>query len=156
MQREAGVTNDSADIFAHDIQAKARGTAAPHLVAAYTGADRAGAGRAAISPRPGVRAAGRLPVPRPQRAAHAHPAAAHRRRAGGGTRRGRRARRRDADDRRARVRAVGVTTTDRVIGVGYRRPDGAVGASGLRALLLACNGFGGNSGDGARTAPGDA
>ena len=38
VQRESGVTNDSADIFAQDIQAKARGTAAPHLVAAYTGA----------------------------------------------------------------------------------------------------------------------
>ena len=38
VQRAAGVTDDSAARFAHDIQAKAKGTAAPHLVAAYTAA----------------------------------------------------------------------------------------------------------------------
>jgi fumarate reductase flavoprotein subunit len=36
VQREAGVTDDSAERFARDIQAKAHGTAAPQLVAAYT------------------------------------------------------------------------------------------------------------------------
>ena len=36
MQRAAGVHDDSAARFAHDIQAKAHGSAAPHLVAAYT------------------------------------------------------------------------------------------------------------------------
>ena len=36
VQRAAGVVDDSADRFAADIQAKAHGGAAPHLVAAYT------------------------------------------------------------------------------------------------------------------------
>jgi len=38
VQRAAGVTDDSAERFAQDIQAKAQGEAAAHLVAAYTGA----------------------------------------------------------------------------------------------------------------------
>ena len=38
VQRQAGITDDSAERFAADIQAKAHGTAAPHLVEAYTDA----------------------------------------------------------------------------------------------------------------------
>jgi fumarate reductase flavoprotein subunit len=36
VQRAAGVPDDSAERFAQDIQSKAHGTAAPHLVAAFT------------------------------------------------------------------------------------------------------------------------
>ena len=99
--------------------------AAPHLVQAYTAGHRPGAGRAAAAPRPALRAARRLSLPGPSRAAHAHAAAAHRRRAGG-------ARCEAAADaagatlltHRAGRASCGAMPRGRVHGVGYRRPDG--------------------------------
>src|SRR5678816_2774584 len=44
----------------------------------------------------------------------------------------------------ARVFELWRDDTGRMIGVGYRRPDGTVERLACRALLLACNGFGGN------------
>ena len=80
VQRAAGVTTTAPTASRSDIQAKAHGTAAPHLVAAYAGA--IAPAMDALQSRHGlrVRAAARLPLPGPQRAAHARPAAAHRRR----------------------------------------------------------------------------
>jgi fumarate reductase flavoprotein subunit len=143
VQREAGVTNDSADIFAHDIQAKARGTAAPHLVAAYTGA--IAPAMDALQSRHGLafELLGGFLYPGhsvlrmhtlPQRTGATLVAAL------------------DA----AAVRAGAMLMSDawvfelwrddtgRVIGVGYRRPDGTVERLACRSLLLASNGFGGN------------
>ena len=143
VQREAGVTNDSAERFAEDIQAKARGSAAPHLVAAYTGG--IAPAMDALQSRhglafellegflyPGHRVLRMHTLP--QRTGAALVAAL------------------DA----AAVRAGAMLVTDaqvfelwrdgtgRTIGVGYRRPDGAVERLACGALLLACNGFGGN------------
>ncbi|MGZ5248908.1 MAG: FAD-dependent oxidoreductase [Caldimonas sp.] len=143
VQRKSGVTNDSADLFAQDIQAKARGTAAPHLVAAYTGA--IAPAMDALQSRHGLafELLGGFLYPGhsvlrmhtlPQRTGAALVAA--------------------LDAAAVRVGAMLVTDarvfelwrddTGRMIGVGYRRPDGAVERLACRALLLVCNGFGGN------------
>jgi len=44
----------------------------------------------------------------------------------------------------ARVTQLWVDAQDRILGVGYERPDGALDHLACDALLLACNGFGGN------------
>jgi fumarate reductase flavoprotein subunit len=143
VQRESGVTNDGADIFAQDIQAKARGTAAPHLVAAYTGA--IAPAMDALQSRHGLAFAllGGFLYPGhsvlrmhtlPQRTGATLMAAL------------------DAAAMRAgamlmtdaRVIELWRDDIDRVIGVGYRRPDGTLERLACRALLLASNGFGGN------------
>ena len=143
VQRESGVTNDSADLFAQDIQAKARGTAAPHLVAAYTGA--IAPAMDALQSRHGLafELLGGFLYPGhsvlrmhtlAQRTGAALVAAL------------------DAAAVRAgamlltdaRVFELWRDDSDRAIGVGYRRPDGTMERLACRALLLACNGFGGN------------
>jgi fumarate reductase flavoprotein subunit len=144
VQRESGVTNDSADIFAQDVQAKAHGTAASHLVAAYTGAiapaldalqSRHGLAFELLEGflYPGHRVLRMHTLP--QRTGYALVAA--------------------LDAAAGRAGAMLMTDalvselwrdhTDRVIGVGYRRPDGTVEHLACRAMLLACNGFGGNA-----------
>ena len=144
VQRQSGVMNDSADIFAHDIQAKARGTAAPHLVTAYTGAiapaldalqSRHGQAFQLLEGflYPGHRVLRMHTLP--QRTGAALVAA--------------------LDAAAGHAGAMLMTDalvfelwrddTGRVIGVGYRRPDGTVERLACRALLLACNGFGGNA-----------
>ncbi|MFC7408089.1 FAD-dependent oxidoreductase [Hydrogenophaga atypica] len=45
----------------------------------------------------------------------------------------------------ALVREVWADDNDRVIGVGYQRPDGSLEHLACRAVVLACNGFGGNA-----------
>ncbi len=144
VQRAAGVLDDSAERFAQDIQAKAQGTAAPHLVAAYTQAialamdaleSRHGLGFELLDgflyPGHGVPRMHTLP----QRTGAALMAALE----------------------AAAVRTGAMLVTNalvcelwcddagRMLGVGYRRPDGAVEHLACRALLLACNGFGGNA-----------
>jgi len=143
VQHEAGVTNDSAGLFAQDIQAKARGTAAPHLVATYTGA--IAPAMDALQSRHGLafELLGGFLYPGhsvlrmhtlPQRTGAALVAAldAAAVRAGAML---------VAD---ARVFELWRGDTGRVIGIGYRRPDGTVERLACHALLLACNGFGGN------------
>ena len=143
MQRAAGIA-DSAELFAQDIQAKAHGTAAAHLVSAFSEAigpaiDTLSARHAIdfivldgfLYPGHSVRRMHAVPektgaalVAQLERAALA---------AG-------------ADIlTRALVVEIWIDSRQRVTGVGYIRPDG--GAEHLRcdALLLACNGFGGNS-----------
>jgi fumarate reductase flavoprotein subunit len=46
----------------------------------------------------------------------------------------------------ALVRELWVDGGDRVLGVGYQRPDGQTEHLGCQVLLLACNGFGGHAG----------
>ena len=92
-QRAAGVLDDSAARFAADIQAKAHGSAAPHLVAAY--AEAIAPALDALQQRHGLafELLDGFLYPGHSRAPHAHAAAAHRRGADGGAAGGGRARR---------------------------------------------------------------
>ncbi|BEP44943.1 FAD-dependent oxidoreductase [Variovorax sp. V15] len=142
-QREHGVAGDSAERFAADIQAKAHGRAAPALVEAYASA--IGPALDALQARHGLEwmlLDGFLypghSVHRmhslPQKTGAALMAALL-----------------------AAVEAAGIPVLtqavvdtlvlddqDRVIGIDYLRPDGRRETLGCDALLLACNGFGGN------------
>src|SRR5690606_40286734 len=144
VRRAAGVLGDSPGRFAADIQAKAHGTAAPHLVAAYTEAIvpaldalQARHGLAFelldgfLYPGHSVRRMHTLPQRTGAALVAALDAAAGR--AGAML----------VTD--ALVRELWCDADDGVLGVGYLRPDGAIERLGCDALLLACNGFGGNA-----------
>ena len=144
VQRAAGVADDSAARFAHDIQAKAKGTAAPHLVAAYTEAIAPAID--ALQSRhglpfellqgflyPGHTALRMHTLPQRAGAALVSALEAAAERAGATLL------------TQARVHELWCDGADQVIGVGFERPDGEVEHLGCRALLLACNGFGGNA-----------
>jgi len=144
VQRQAGVRDDSAARFAADIQAKANGAAAPHLVAAYTDAvaeaidtlqQRHGLAFELLDgflyPGHSVRRMHALP----QRTGAALMAALH----GAAERAG------AIVLTQALVRALWCDASDRVLGVGAQRPDGRDEHLACDALLLACNGFGGNA-----------
>ena len=137
-QREAGV-DDSAEAFAADIQAKARGRAAPHLVAAYT---QASAPALEMLARHGVEFElldGFLYPGHRARRMHAL-----RERTGAALMAAlQRAARADLLAQ-AQVQALYVDDDRRVHGLAARRPDGSEERLRCRALLLACNGFGGN------------
>ncbi len=144
VQRAAGVLDDDATRFAADIQAKAHATAASHLVAAYTQAIVPAL--QALQSRHGLRwqLLGGFLYPGHTRARmHSLPertgaaliaalqAAASRAQAMLVT--------------RALARELWCDADDRVIGVGYVRPDGGLERMACSAVLLACNGFGGNA-----------
>jgi fumarate reductase flavoprotein subunit len=142
MQRAAGIS-DSAALFAQDIQAKAHGSAAAHLVAAF--AERVGAVLDVLSARhamefivldgflyPGHSVRRMHAVP--QKTGAALVAQLERAALGAG-----------ADIvTQATVRQIFVDDAQRVTGVGYQRPDGSMEHLRCDALILACNGFGGN------------
>lgn len=143
VQRAAGVLDDDASRFAADIQTKAHATAASHLVAAYTRAIVPALD--ALQSRHGLRfeLLGGFLYPGHTRARmHTLPertgaaliaaleAAASRAQAMLVT--------------HALAREIWCDASDRVIGVGYVRPDGSLERLACSALLLACNGFGGN------------
>ena len=147
VQRAAGVTDDSPARFAADIQAKAHGTAAPHLVRAYTEAISPALDALAqrhglrfelldgfLYPGHGVRRMHTLAERTGAALVGALAAAAER--AGAML----------VTD--ALVRELWCTSGDagggRVLGIGYRRPDGRIEHLACEVLLLACNGFGGN------------
>ena len=143
VQRAAGVLDDSPARFAADIQAKAHGTAAPHLVSAYTEAivpalDALQAHHGlAFELLDGFLYPGhslqRMHTLREHTGAALVAALeAASQRAGAML----------VTD--ALVRELWCDASGRVLGVGYLRPDGAVEHLGCDALLLACNGFGGN------------
>ena len=143
VQRDAGVTDDNAEAFAADIQAKAHGTAAPHLVDAYSGAiapaldalqARHGLGFELLDGFLYPGHTRRRMHTLPQRTGAALVAALEAAATRAGT----------LLVTDALVRELWVDETDRVIGVGYARPDGTIEHLACRALLLACNGFGGN------------
>lgn len=143
-QRAHGVAGDSAARFAADIQAKAHGRAAPALVEAYAAA--IGPALDALQERHGLawmlldgflypgHSVHRMHA-LPQKTGAALMAALQ-----------------------AAVEAAGVPVLtqavvdtlvldeqDRVTGIDYLRPDGRHETLGCDALLLACNGFGGNT-----------
>ena len=143
VQRAAGVTDDSAERFAHDIQAKAHGTAAPHLVTAFTEAivpaldalqQRHGLAFELLDgflyPGHSVRRMHTLAQRTGAALVATLEAAALRT---GALQLG-----------DALVRELHVDPAGRVLGVGYVRPDGSLEHLACRVLLLACNGFGGN------------
>ena len=144
VQRAAGVHDDSAARFAADIQAKSHGRAAPHLVAAYT---------AAIAPaldtlqqRHGIafelldgflypgHSVHRMHT-LPQRTGAALMAALQAAVDSAGA----------TLLTHARVHVLWCSANDRVLGVSVERPDGRDEHLACDALLLACNGFGGNA-----------
>jgi len=141
VQRAAGVHDDAAR-FAADIQAKAKGTAASHLVAAYTAAiapaldalQRHGLAFELLDgflyPGHAVRRMHTLPQRTGAALMAALDAAAQRAGATLVT--------------QARVNTLWCDTSGRVLGVSYQRPDGCDEHVACRVLLLACNGFGGN------------
>ena len=143
VQRAMGV-DDSPALLARDIQAKAHGTAAPHLVQAYAGQvgpvlDRLQARHGMVFtvldgflyPGHSVRRMHAVPektgaalVAQLERAATA---------AG-------------ADIlTEATVRELWVDDHQRITGVGFERPDGHLEYLRCEVLILACNGFGGNA-----------
>jgi fumarate reductase flavoprotein subunit len=142
VQRAAGV-DDSPERFAGDIQRKARGRAAPHLVEAYTRAigpalDRLAGHGVGFELLDGFLYPGhtaRRMHALPERTGAALVAALDRAAAAAGALR--------LDQ--ALVRELWVDGTDRVVGVAFDRPDGRTEALACESLLLACNGFGGNA-----------
>ena len=143
VQRAAGIEDD-ARRFAADIQAKAHGAASPELVAAYTGA--AAAAMDALAQHglrfevldgflyPGHTA--RRMHTLPERTGAALVAALERAATEAGA----------YLLTRALAREIWVDEQGRVTAVGCERPDGTVDVIGCDALILACNGFGGNAG----------
>ena len=133
---------DTAAQFAKDIQAKAHGMAAPHLVAAYAQAvapalDRLGEHGLGFSVLddflyPGHTTYRMHSLPQRTGAALVAALADAASRAGADV----------LGD--ARVTELWVDASGRALGVGYVRPDGTLEHLACDALILACNGFGGN------------
>jgi fumarate reductase flavoprotein subunit len=141
LQAALGI-EDSAELFAQDIQAKAHGDAAPHLVSLY-----------ARSSAQAIDALERLGIEFEVLDGFLYP--------------GHRVRRMHSLPQRtgaalmarleqvasslgadlltqACVRELWVDDSDRVLGIAYQRPDGQLEYLGCDHLILACNGFGGN------------
>ena len=144
MQRALGIT-DSVAVFSQDITNKAHGTAAPHLVQAYASA--VGPAIDMLADRHGLNfhlQEGFLfpshSVPRMHSVAEKTGAALV-----GYLERAAQAAGADIMTE-ATVRTLWVDdTTRRVAGVSFERPDGTLEHLRCDALVLACNGFGGNT-----------
>ena len=143
-QRSHGVQGDSAERFAADIQVKAHGRAAPALVAAY--AESIGPALDALQERHGLRwmlldgflypghSLHRMHA-LPQKTGAALMAALQSAAEAAGI----------PVLTQALVDTLVLDAEDRVVGVDYARPDGSRETLACDALLLACNGFGGNA-----------
>jgi fumarate reductase flavoprotein subunit len=143
-QARQSITGDSPAIFAEDVQKKARGTADPALVAAYT--------------RTVARAVDDLEAHHgiawqvldnflyPGHRRHRMHAVAERT---GASLMHRLSQATESAGlilmHDSRVTELWVDVKDNVVAVGVSRPDGLIEHVGCRAVLLACNGFGGNS-----------
>jgi fumarate reductase flavoprotein subunit len=141
LQKSLGI-EDSQALFAEDITSKTHGQAAQHLVRAYTRAvpqaiDALEAHGITFEVLQGFLYPGHHAMRMhgvPERTGAALMAALERTATAAG-----------ADIlAEALVRELWVDAQDRVVGVGYVRPDGHVEHIGCDALLLACNGFAGN------------
>lgn len=143
-QRAMGVDDDTPERFADDVQAKAHQRAAPALVHAY--AEAIGPALDALEQRHGldwIVLDGFLYPGHSRHRMHALPQKT------GAALMGRL---QSAVERagipvltQAVVDTLWLDDEDSVTGVGYRRPDGQEELLGCDALLLACNGFGGNA-----------
>ncbi|AUA59987.1 Fumarate reductase flavoprotein subunit precursor [Achromobacter spanius] len=162
VQRAAGIEDDAAR-FAADIQAKAHGTAAPHLVAAYTDAaapamDMLARHGLAFDVLDGFLYPGhstRRMHALPERTGVALVTALERAATGAGAHLLTRAQARDiwvedaegigGDGNNSGGNNRGGNNCGRITAVGCERPDGSVDVIGCQVLILACNGFGGNA-----------
>lgn len=157
VQRAAGI-DDSAERFAADIQAKAHGTAAPHLVAAYTDAAAPAMDMLArhglvfdvldgfLYPGHSARRMHALP----ERTGVALVTALERAATGAGAHLLTRALAReiwveDAGGEGGDGNNSDGNPSGRITAVGCERPDGSIDVIGCQVLILACNGFGGNA-----------
>jgi fumarate reductase flavoprotein subunit len=143
VQKAQGI-EDSPELFARDIQAKAHGDAAPHLVKAFSHA--VGQAIDALEARHAIRFevldgftypghSVRRMHAMPERTGAALMAQLERAAVAAG-----------ADILTAAlVRELWVDADDKILGVGYERPDGALEHLACDAVILACNGFGGNA-----------
>lgn len=142
-QARQGITDDSPAIFAEDVQKKARGTADPDLVAAYT--QTVAEAVDALELHHGIdwQVLDNFLYPGHRR--HRMHAVAERT---GASLMQRLARAAEAAGlivmQDSRVTELWVDDSARVKAVGVTRPDGSVEHIGCQAVLLACNGFGGN------------
>ncbi len=144
VQRNAGIADDSPARFAADIQAKAHGTAAAHLVAAYT--EAIAPALDALAQRHGLAFElldGFLYPGHSVRRMHA----LHERTGAAliGALDAAAARAGATLVTEALVRELWCDADDRVLGFGVMRPDGRIEHVACQAALLACNGFGGNA-----------
>nr|AGD93264.1 hypothetical protein orf314 [uncultured bacterium] len=152
VQRAAGI-EDNAALFAADIQAKAHGTAAPHLVAAYTGAaapamDMLARHGLAFDVLDGFLYPGhsaRRMHALPERTGVALVTALERAATQAGAHLLTRALARDIWVEAGEGTSGVVDPSCRITAVGCERPDGSVDVIGCQVLILACNGFGGNA-----------
>ena len=144
VQRAHGVLGDSAERFAADIQAKAHGRAAPALVKAY--AEAIGPALDALQQAHGlgwILLDGFLYPGHSVHRMHALP-----QKTGAALMAALQAAAETAGIpvlTQALVETLCFDEEERAIGIGYRRPDGREEQLACDALLLACNGFGGNA-----------
>ncbi len=142
VQRAAGIA-DSAAQFAQDIQAKAHGTAAPHLVSAF--AQSIGAVIDNLSSKHAIEFIVLDGFLYPGHSVRRMHAVSQKTGAALVAQLERAAVSAGADIvTQATVRQIFVDSAQRVTGVGYQRPDGSLEHLRCDALILACNGFGGN------------
>lgn len=142
-QREAGI-DDSAERFAMDIQAKAKGRAAPHLVQAYTRAIAPALDH--LAQAHGVRMQVLDGFLYPGHSAHRMHAVPEKTGAALISQLERAAETAGVMLlTQATVRELYADSGRRIHGLGYRRPDGQLEQLRCEVLVLACNGFGGNA-----------
>ncbi|MES2242914.1 MAG: FAD-dependent oxidoreductase [Pseudomonadota bacterium] len=135
---------DSPQRFAADIQAKAHGTAAPHLATAY--AEAIGPAMDALQASHGLEFVLLDDFLYPGHSRHRMHAVPEKTGAGLMARLQQAAETADVPIvTRALVRELWFNDRDEVLGVAYERPDGTLEQLSCDALILACNGFGGNA-----------
>lgn len=135
---------DSPQRFAADIQAKAHGTAAPHLATAY--AEAIGPAMDALQASHGLEFVLLDDFLYPGHSRHRMHAVPEKTGAGLMARLQQAAEAADVPIvTRALVRELWFNDRDEVLGVAYERPDGTLEQLSCDALILACNGFGGNA-----------
>jgi len=142
-QRAQGIAGDSAARLAADVQAKAHGRAAPALVQAY--AEAVGPALDALQQRHGLDWVVLDGFLYPGHSFHRMHALAQK--TGAALMSALQAAVQQAGIpllTQALVDTLWLDDADRAIGVGLRRPDGRAETLGCDALILACNGFGGN------------